>query len=168
MIHENDLRGALKAKGIAPLMGVSEGIGPSAAVQKSTGESATAENAETGPAEEPSVEPAVAPSRFERTRSEDTGGGDGWRSVAILLATAGLALGVAPHVSGAAAEWLHTAGDLQLQAGALLVAALVALAFGRLGGRLAVIRRSIQDVESDTARIEQIAASGHTLSSSLD
>ncbi len=171
--------------GIAPLMGVQEDLasapanGESKGATAAEGPSQTETNASTPPAATPespvarsSTPQGRAAPEGERIPVDDDAGDSSatsaWKTGALTLAAAGLALGVVPHLSDAAAAWLHAAGDLQTMAGPLLVAALVAYAFGRLQARIVGVRQSITSVRNDTVRIEQIAASGHTLSASID
>ena len=180
MIQDSDLRNQRRTlSGIAPLMGV-----PDFASQPAGGSSAEAAGTDA-PSEETASDPAVEPAPTAPDRSasivdrnasasdriedeEGRGDGRGWKKAAIGLASAGILLAVAPQIPGPVAGWLHAAGDLQYQAGPLFVAALLALCFARLQTRISGVRRSIATVRGDTARIEQIAASGHTLSASID
>jgi hypothetical protein len=168
MIHESDLRNQRKVlSGIAPLMGVQEDLPAEAAAADGATAAATSEPGAAAPSAEATSEPSAPSSN--RDVDDDAGTDTGaWKKISIGFACAGLALAAAPAIPGPVAGWLHAAGDLQLQAGPLLVAALVALCVGRLQTKIAGVRRSVVTVKNDTARIEQIAASGHTLSASID
>ena len=174
MIHDSDLRHQRKVlSGIAPLMGVQEDL-PSDAATPGANDEAAATDPAPSESSDASVERTAitndrSASASDRAAEDDTGTDGGrWKSAAIGLACAGVLLAAAPAIPGPVAGWLHAAGDLQLQGGSLLVAALVALCVGRMQARIAGVRRSVVTVKSDTARIEQIAASGHTLSASID